>query len=108
VINLMIACEALLSTETKKIGANLSKRLSTLIAKNEAEKTEVSKKMLKLYELRSGIVHGGGKKPSSSDVKILFDYVRRAIECGLSSRHLSKEELVAKLDNAPVDADSEI
>ena len=40
--------------------------------------------MRKLYELRCGIVHGGGKKPSLNDVKILFNYVRRAIEHGLS------------------------
>ena len=98
VIHLMIAGEALLCTETRKIRENLSRRLSTLIAENETEKAEISKKMRELYGLRCGIVHGGGKKPSLSDVKILFNYVRRAIECGLSLRHLSKEELVAKLD----------
>ena len=100
VIHLMIAGEALLCTETRKIRENLSRRLSTLIAENETEKAEISKKMRELYGLRCGIVHGGGKKPSLSDVKILFNYVRRAIECGLSLRHLSKEELVAKLDKA--------
>jgi len=100
VIDLVIACEALLCTETRKIRENLSRRLSTLIAGNETEKAEISKKMRELYELRSGIVHGGGKKPSFSDVRILFNYVRRAIECGLSLRHLSKKELVAKLDKA--------
>ena len=100
VIHLMIAGEALLCTNTTKIGKNLSRRLSTLIAENETEKAEISKKMLKLYGLRCGIVHGGGKKPSLSDVKTLFNYVRKAIECGLSLRHLSKEELAAKLDKA--------
>lgn len=100
VVHLMIAGEALLCTETIKIRENLSRRLSTLIAQNEMEKAEISKKMRELYELRCGIVHGGGKKPSLSDVKILFNYVKRAIECSLSLRHLSKEELVAKLDKA--------
>ena len=75
-------------------------RLSTLVAENETEKAEISKKMRGLYDLRSDIVHGRGKKPSLSDAKILFNYVRRAIERGLSLRHLSKEELVAKLDEA--------
>ena len=100
VIHLMIAGEALLCTETTKIRKNLSRRLSTLIAENKTEKAEISKKMRELYKLRCGIVHGGGKKPSLGDVKILFNYVRRAIECGLSFRHLSKDELVAKLDKA--------
>lgn len=100
IIDLIIAGEALLCTETIKTRENLSRRLSTLIAHNETEKAEISKKMRELYELRCGIVHGGGKKPSLGDVKILFNYVRKAIECGLSLRHLSKEELVAKLDKA--------
>lgn len=100
VIHLMIAGEALLITKNENKRGNLSGRLSTLIAENETEKAEISKKMLKLYDLRSGIVHGGGKKPSLGDVKILFNYVRRSIECGLSLRRLSKEELVAKLDKA--------
>ena len=100
IIDLIIAGEALLCTDTIKIRKNLSRRLSALIAENEMEKTEISKKMRKLYGLRCGIVHGGGKKPSLNDVPILFSYVRRAIERGLSLRHLSKEELVAKLDKA--------
>ena len=98
VIHLMIVGEALLITEITKIRKNLSRRLSTLIAENKEEKAEISKKMRKLYELRCGIVHGGGKKPSRNDVKILFNYTGRAIERGLSLRHLSKKELVTKLD----------
>ena len=98
VIHLMIAGEALLCTETRKIREKLSMRLSTLIAEKETERAEISKKMRELYELRSGIVHGRGKKPSFNDAKILFDYVRRAIERGLSSKHLSKSDLIALLD----------
>lgn len=104
VIHLMIASEALLCTETTKIRENLSRRLSALVAEDEAEKGEILRKMRKLYELRCGIVHGGGKKPSRNDVKILFNYVRRVVERGLSLRNLSKEELVAKLDKEYVDA----
>lgn len=98
VIHLMIAAEALLIIEDKNKCENLSRRLSTLVAENETEKVEISRKMRKLYALRSSIVHGGGKKPSLGEVRVLFPYVRRAIECGLSSRHLTKQELVAKLD----------
>jgi len=100
VIHLMIAGEALLITGNEAKAKNLSRRLSTLIAENETQKAEISKKILKLYGLRSGIVHGGGKKPSWVDAQFLYNYVGRAIECGLSLRHLSKKELVAKLDKA--------
>jgi len=99
VIDLIIAAEALLITRNESIRGNLSRRLSALIAENEIEKAEISKKMRELYDLRCAIVHGGGGKPSWNDVQILFNYVRRAIEQGLSLRHLSKEELVAKLDS---------
>jgi len=98
VINLMIAGEALLIAKEKQKKKNLSKRLSTLIGEDEKEKAEILEKMLKLYKLRSDIVHGEGVKPSFDDVKILFNYVKRAVERGLSLRHLSKKELLAKLD----------
>jgi len=100
VINLMIAAEALLITKTECIRGNLSKRLSTLIAENETEKAEISKKMRELYDLRSDIVHGRGKKPSLNDARILFNYVRRAVERGLSLKNFSKEDLIAKLDKS--------
>jgi ribosome-binding protein aMBF1 (putative translation factor) len=51
-----------------------------------------------LYDLRSGIVHGGGKRPSSDDVRTLFNYVHRAIERAISLRQLSKKELIARLE----------
>jgi len=99
VVSLMIAAEALLSTETKHARKDLSRRLSRLIEEDDAKKNGIAKKMLELYELRSGIIHGGGKKPSFKDTRVLFDYVRRAIERGLFLRHLSKSKLVAKLDD---------
>jgi hypothetical protein len=97
VISLMIAAEALLCTETKFIRKNLSRRLPVLIEKDDTKKNEVAQKMLELYELRSCIIHGAGRKPSFNDTRVLFDYVRRAIERGLSLRRLSKKELVARL-----------
>lgn len=98
VINLTIAAEALLITEDEGKRQNLSKRLSTLAATNEDERIDISKKMLKLYDLRSGIVHGGGKRPSFDDVRTLFSYVHRAIERAISLRQLSKKELIARLE----------
>jgi len=100
VVNLMIAAEALLITKNECIQANLSRRLSTLIAENETEKAEISEKMRELCDLRSDIVHGRGKKPSLNNAQILFNYVRRAVERGLSLKHFSKEDLIAKLDKA--------
>jgi hypothetical protein len=100
VVDLMTAGEALLITKDERIRGPLSKRLSTLVAENKVEATEILKKMRKLYDLRCGIVHGRGKKPSFNDMKTLFSYVRRAIDRSLSLRHLSKEELVGKLDKA--------
>lgn len=103
IINLVIASEAILCTHTAKISKDLSRRLSNLIAENETEKSEISREMSRLYELRCGIVHGGRKKPSLKDTQILFNYVKRAIERTLSLRYLSKKELIAKLDEANVD-----
>ena len=98
IIHLMIAAEALLITRNENIREPLSRRLSVLIAKNEEERAEISKKMRGLYDLRCDIVHGRGGKPSWIDARVLFDYVRRAIEQGISFRYLSKQGLVEKLD----------
>jgi len=98
IINLIIAGEALLISDNTKITQKLSRRLSRMIAKTEKEKTEIAKKMRKLYGLRCGIVHGGKKKPSTYDVGTLFDYIGRAVKKGLTSRELKKTELIAKLD----------
>jgi hypothetical protein len=98
VINLMIAAEALLIAGEEGKGQNLANRLSALIAENKNERMDISRKMLKLYGLRSGIVHGEGKIPSLDEVRTLFDYVHRAIERAISLRHLSKEELITNLE----------
>ena len=100
VIDLMIAGEALLIDKDESITGPLSRRLSTLIADKDTERAQISKKMRELYDLRSDIVHGRGKKPSLDDVRVLSNYVRRAVERGLSLRDLSKEDLLAKLDKA--------
>ena len=94
----MIAAEALLINKSEKIRESLSRRLSVLIAKNDEERAEISKKMRGLYDLRSAIVHGGGKKPSRIDVQTLACYIRKAIEEGISLRQLSKKQLLDRLD----------
>ena len=98
IINLVIAGEALLISDNTKIMQKLSRRLSRMIAETGKERTEIAKKMRKLYGLRCGIVHGGKKKPSTYDVGTLFDYIKRAIKKGLTSREFEKMELIAKLD----------
>lgn len=97
-INLMIAAEALLIVNNERIRGSLSRRLSTLIAKNEEERRVIAEKMRKLYDLRSDIVHGRGKKPQFQDVRTLFIYIQRAIDTVLSSGVFSKDNLVEKLD----------
>lgn len=71
IIHLMIAAEALLITRNENIREPLSRRLSVLIAKNEEERAEISKKMRGLYDLRCDIVHGRGGKPSWIDARVL-------------------------------------
>ena len=59
---------------------------------------EIYQKMKEMYDVRSGIVHGGGKVGSPMDVRLLFQYLRKAILERLSLRLLSKPELVERLD----------
>jgi len=98
VIDLIIAVEALLIAGEEGKRQNLSKRLSALIAKNEEERKDISKKMVTLYDLRSSIVHGGGTSPSLNDARTLFGYVKRAIDCAIPLRQLSKKELIASIE----------
>jgi hypothetical protein len=53
--------------------------------------------MKELYDLRSHIVHGRGKKPSFNDTKQLFNYTRKSLEKTLYLEALSKEELIRKI-----------
>lgn len=98
VINLMIASEALLITKNERIRSSLSRRLSSLIGKNEMEIKMIAEEMRRLYDLRSAIVHGRREKPKFGDVRALFSYVQRAIDRALSLRDFTKERLVEKID----------
>lgn len=101
IINSMISGEALLIAKNERIRSSLARRLSSLIAKNELEKAKISKKMRELYDLRSNIVHGRGKKPSGAEARILLEYMSKAINKALTLRNLTKDELLEKLDRKP-------
>ena len=98
IIDLMIAAEALLVTKSVNIRGALSKRLSTMNASNQNERTTIARRICDLYDLRSAIVHGSGKKPMLNEGRELFEYVRKALDEALSLRALSKHTLIEKLD----------
>lgn len=98
IINSMIACEALLIVAAEKKRGSLARRLSSLIAEDKTEQTQISKKMRELWDLRCAIVHSGRKRSSLNDAELLLDYARKAIGTALSLRPISKKELAEKLD----------
>lgn len=98
VVHFMMAAEALVIIGEESKRQNVSKRIGALIAESDGEYEDIYKKMKKMYDVRSGIVHGGDKKASPMDVGILAQYLRKAILERLSLRHLSKPELVERLD----------
>lgn len=98
-IDLMIAAEALLIKQDDSICAPLCNRLAALISIDATERIAICRTMRRLYDIRCGIVHGRGKKPTLVDARQLFVYVRKAIENAFSMWTLSKEEIVEKLDN---------
>ena len=93
---MIIALEALLIKEGDKIRGHISKRVAALNAEDPKEKTLITKRMKELYDLRSHILHGRGKKPTLKDARELFKYTRKAIQETLSLGILSKEELIKK------------
>ncbi len=103
VVHLIIAAEALTLIGEGSKRQNVSKRIAVLTSESSTEYSEIYRKMKELYDVRSGIVHGGGKKATPLQVGELFRYLRKAILIRLSIRHLSKRELVSKLDAISVD-----
>lgn len=103
VVHLIIAAEALTIIGEESKQQNVSKRIAVLTSESSTEYSEIYRKMKELYGVRSGIVHGGGKKATPLQVEELFRYLRKAILIRLSIRHLSKRELVSKLDAISVD-----
>ncbi len=98
VVHFVMAAEALVIIGEESKRQNVSKRIGALIAESDGEYEDIYRKMKKLYDIRSGIVHGGSKVASPKDVQTLHQYLRKAILERLSLRHMSKKELVKKLD----------
>jgi len=103
VVHFMIAAESLVVLGEESKRQNVSKRIGALIAESDGEYEEIYKKMKKMYDIRSGIVHGGSKVASPKDVQTLYIYLRKATLERLSLKQISKKELVKKLDEISVD-----
>jgi hypothetical protein len=102
VVHFMMAAEALVIIGEESKRQNVSKRIGALIAESDGEYEDIYKKMKKMYDIRSGIVHGGSKVASPMDVQTLYQYLRKTTLACLSLRQISKKELVKKLDEISV------
>jgi len=98
VVHFVMAAEALVILREESIRQYVSKRISVLFSETLEEYESTYKDMKELYDVRSGIVHGGGKKASPMNVGLLYQYLRKAIFERLAFRHLTKQELVERLD----------
>lgn len=98
VVHFVMAAEALVVLGEESKRQKVGKGIGVLFSETQEEYESAYRKMKKLYGVRGGIVHGGGKKASPMDVGILYNYIRKAILERLSLRQLSKPELVEKLD----------
>ena len=103
VVHFFIAAEALTIIGEESKRQNISKRIAVLASESATEYIEIYRKMKELYYVRGAIVHGGGKRATPFHVGDLFRYLQKAILIRLSLRHLSKRELVSKLDAISVD-----
>ena len=68
-VSLTIIFEALLSTRRHEITHMLSERAAILIGRSPTERIEIYEEVIKLYALRSKIIHGGGV-PKKGPLKI--------------------------------------
>lgn len=68
-IDLMISLESLYVSSPGEITVRLSNRLSTLIGKNDNEREDLWKFTKKVYNIRSGIVHGEGLRSNEINGK---------------------------------------
>jgi hypothetical protein len=107
-LDLMICLEALFAPNDKgEITTKLSNRLVTLVAKNEDERKDLWLFMKKMYNLRSGVVHGdgirnteiNGKKYEIEDIREkIISLVRESIRKYLIlSRKFSGNKKVEKI-----------
>jgi hypothetical protein len=98
VVHFLIAAEALVILRDESKRQYVSKRIGVLFSETLEEYESTYKDMKELWDVRSGIVHGGGKKASPMDVGLLYKYLRKAITERLFLRQISKPELVKRLD----------
>ena len=87
-IDLTISLESLFAPTPGEITVRLSNRMATLLAKNDSQREDYWKFIKKVYNLRSGIVHGdglrntkiNGKKYTLDEIlEKLVDLARQAI-----------------------------
>jgi hypothetical protein len=98
IVHFIMAAEALIILEDEGQRQRVSKRIGVLSSDSSEKLKEVYQKMKKLYDVRSGIVHGGGKIAYPHDVQALYIYLNKAIESRLLIRNIPKKELIEKLD----------
>jgi hypothetical protein len=88
-IDLMISIESLYVSSPGEITVRLSNRLSTLLAKNDQQREDYWSFSKKVYNLRSGIVHGDGLRSTEINgqdyslekiIEKLFELARESIK----------------------------
>jgi len=68
-IDLMISLESLYVSNPGEITVRLSNRMATVLAKNDVEREEIWQFSKKVYNMRSGIVHGEGLRSNEINGK---------------------------------------
>jgi hypothetical protein len=78
-ISYMIALETLLIDKEQKKRQTLADRVSCLLNTDPAERRKLSKCTKELYDVRSGIVHGGAKTERVGELEVLTRAVIRKV-----------------------------
>jgi len=102
-VQLMIAAEALVVLRDDKKRQTVSRRIGGLSLESYDEYELCFSEMKTIYDIRSGVVHGGGKKVKRRDLSLALQYLRKAILERIKLRNILKEILVMKLDEVSED-----
>lgn len=79
-LSAMIALEALLHPSNKdELRQRISRNAAVLLSKDKEEGRNIRKKVLKLYDMRSALVHTGKSSITMEDLKALRDIIRQCI-----------------------------
>jgi len=86
-IDLMISLESLYVSSPGEITVRLSNRMATVLGKADSEREEIWKFTKKVYNMRSGIVHGEGLRSNEIDGKIytLDEIIQKLIQINRQS-----------------------